>query len=92
MLVERFDRRTMAAMEIALEKACACWPNGGQHNLRKRVAQSIIQCAKTGSTSLDALIEAGERAIVQLPQSSGGSAKLKGADIRPNWQNAAYAP
>ena len=66
MLVERFDRRTMAAMEIALEKACACWPNGGQHNLRKRVAQSIIQCAKTGSTSLDALIEAGERAIVQL--------------------------
>ena len=89
MLVERFDRRTMAAMEIALEKACACWPNGGQHNLRKRVAQSIIQCAKTGSTSLDALIEAGERAIVQLPQSSRGSAKLKGADIRPNWQNAA---
>ena len=92
MIVERFDRRTMAAMEIALEKACACWPNGGQHNLRKRVAQSIIQCAKTGSTSLDALIEAGERAIVQLRQSSRGSAKLKGADIRPNWQNAAYAP
>ena len=89
MIVERFDRRTMAAMEIALEKACACWPNGGQHNLRKRVAQSIIQCAKTGSTSLDALIEAGERAIVQLSQSRRGSAKLKGADIRPNWQNAA---
>jgi len=84
MIVERFDRRTMAAMEIALEKACACWPNGGQHNLRKRVAQSIIQCAKTGSTSLDVLVEAGERAIVQLPQSS----KLKGADIRPDWQNA----
>ena len=89
MIVERFDRQTMAAMEIALEKACACWPNGGQHNLRKRVARSIIQCAKTGSTSLDALIEAGERAIVQLSQSSRGSAKLKGADIRPNWQNAA---
>jgi hypothetical protein len=89
MIVEHFDRQTMAAMEIALEKACACWPNGGQHNLRKRVAQSIIQCAKTGSTSLDALIEAGERAIVQLSQSSRGSAKLKGADIRPNWQNAA---
>ena len=89
MIVECFDHRTMAAMEVALEKACACWPNGGQHNLRKRVARSIIQCAKTGSTSLDALIEAGERAIVQLPQSSRGSAKLKGADIRPNWQNAA---
>ena len=89
MIVEHFDRRTMAAMEVALEKACACWPNGGQHNLRKRVAHSIIQCAKTGSTSLDVLIEAGERAIAPLPQNSRGSAKLKGADIRPNWQNAA---
>ena len=89
MIVECFDRRTMAAMEVALEKACACWPNGGQHNLRKRVARSIIQCAKTGSIGLDALIEAGERAIVQLRQSTRGSARLKGADIRPNWQNAA---
>ena len=61
MIVECFDRRTMVAMEIALENACACWPDGGQHNLRKLVAQSIIQCAKTGSTSLDAFIEAGER-------------------------------
>lgn len=92
MIVERFDRRTMAAMEVALEKACACWPNGGQHNLRKRVAQSIIQCAKTGNTSLDALTEAGERALVQPPQSGRRSAKLKGADIRANWQNAALAP
>ena len=79
----------MAAMEVALEKACACWPNGGQHNLRKRVAQSIIQCAKTGNAGLDALTEAGERALVQLPQSGRRSAKLKGADIRPNWWNAA---
>ena len=89
MIVERFDRRTMAAMEVALEKACACWPNGGQHNLRKRVAQSIIQCAKTGNTGLDVLTEAGERALVQPSQSGSRSAKLKGADIRPNWQNAA---
>jgi hypothetical protein len=89
MIVERFDRRTMAAMEVALEKACACWPNGGQHNLRKRAAQSIIQCAKTGNTSLDALTEAGERALVQLPHSGRRSAKLKGAAIQPNWQNAA---
>jgi hypothetical protein len=76
-------------MEVALEKACACWPNGGQHNLRKRVAQSIIHCAKTGSSNLDALVEAGQRAIVQSPHSSRGSAKLKGADIRSNWPNAA---
>ncbi len=89
MIVERFDRPTMAAMEVALEKACACWPNGGTHNLRKRVAQSIIRCAKSGNTRLEALVEAGERARAQLPQGGRRSARLKGADIRPNWQNAA---
>ena len=89
MTVERFNRPTMAAMEVALEKACERWPNGSTHRLRKRVAQSIIRCAETGNISLDALTEAGERALAQLPQSSKRVAKLKGADIRPNWQNAA---
>jgi hypothetical protein len=51
MIVERFDRRTMAAMEVALEKACACWPNGGKHNLRKRIARSIIRSAETGTSA-----------------------------------------
>jgi hypothetical protein len=83
MIVERFNRPTMAAMEVALEKACERWPNGGTHSLRKRVAQSIIRCAKTGNTSLDTLTEAGERALAQLPQR-----KLKGAYTRPNWQSA----
>jgi len=86
MIVERFDRRAMAAMGEALEKACERWPNGGTHRLRKRVAQSIIRCAETGNTSLDALTEAGERAaLAQLPQ----PAKRKGADIRPDWHRAA---
>ena len=89
MIVERFDRPTMVAMEVALEKACERWPNGGKHSCRKRIDQSIIRCARTGNTSLDMLIEAGERAIAQLPQSGRGSARLKSADIRPNWKTAA---
>jgi hypothetical protein len=79
----------MAMMEVALEKACECWPNGGKHNLRKRVAQSIIRCAKTGNTNLDGLTEAGERALAQLPRGGRRTAKLKGAGARPSWQNAA---
>ena len=89
MIVEQFDRRTMAAIEVALEKACAYWPSGGKHNLRKRVAQSIIRCAKSGNTSLDALTDAGESARAQLSQSGKRSTQLKGVDVRQNWQNAA---
>ena len=90
MIVERFDHRAMTAMEEVLEKACERWPNGGTHRLRKRVAQSIIRCAETGNTSLDALTEAGERALAQLPPQRGRrSAKLKGAKIRPDWRHSA---
>ena len=89
MIVERFDRRAMAAMEEALEKACERWPNGGTHRLRKRVAQSIIRCAEIGNISLDALTEAGERALALLPQGGRRSVKLKGAEIQPDWQSAA---
>lgn len=80
MIVEQFDRRTMAAMEIALDKACERWPDGAKHNVRKRVAQCIIRCAKTGNTSLTALIEAGERALAQPQQSRRRSAGPKSPD------------
>jgi hypothetical protein len=65
MIASHYDRRTMVAMEAALEQVCACWPNGGTHQLRKRVARSIIRCAQTGNINLDALIEAGARGLAQ---------------------------
>ena len=89
MIVEQFDRRTMAAMELALARACERWQYGGKHNVRKRIAHSIIRCAQTGNTSLDALTEAAECTAVQLSQSRRRSVKLKGGGIQPNWQSAA---
>jgi hypothetical protein len=73
MITERFDRRTMAAMEVALDRACERWPNGGEHLRRKRLAQSIIRCAQSGNTCLGALVEAGERAVAR-PAGSQDSA------------------
>jgi hypothetical protein len=48
---------------------CERWTNGGEHMRRKRVAESIIRCAKTGNRCLGALVEAGERAVVRPPGS-----------------------
>lgn len=89
MIVGHFDRRTMARMEAALEKVCERCPGGRRHNLRKRVAQSIIQCAETGNISLDALTEAGERELAKLRQGGRRPVKSKGADNRPDCQSAA---
>jgi len=89
MIVEQFARPTMARMEVALDRACEHLAHGGKHNVRKRVAQTIIRCAKTGNTSLDALTEAGERALAQRLRHGGGRAEHRGTSIRPNWQSAA---
>jgi hypothetical protein len=69
MIAEHFDRATMAAMEVALDRVCERWTNGGEHMRRKRVAESIIRRAQTGNTCLGALVEAGERAVVRPPGS-----------------------
>jgi hypothetical protein len=87
MIAGHFDRQTMAAMELALDRACERWPDGGKHKLRKRVAQSIIRCAKTGKSSLDALTEAGDRAAAQPPPRR--PVRLRGTDvIRPDYRSA----
>jgi len=67
MIVEQFDRRTMAKMEAALDRVCERLPYGGKHNVRKRAAKNIVRCAKAGNTGLDALIDAGERAFKHSP-------------------------
>jgi hypothetical protein len=67
MIVERFDRETMAKMEVALDTVCQRFPYGGKHDVRKHAAQSILRCAKSGNTGLDALVDAGERALEHSP-------------------------
>ena len=64
MIDENFDRRTLANMEVALDRVCAKTPGGETHEIRKRVADAILQCARSGKKTLGALTEAGERVRV----------------------------
>jgi hypothetical protein len=82
MIAKHLDRRTVAAMELALEKACEHLPSGGTHDLRKRVARAVIRCAQTGNCTLDALVEAGQSALERLP-------RHKGANVRTDRPDAA---
>ena len=66
MIEGSFDARTLAYMNVALDRVCEHTPLGEQHDVRERVAQGIIGCAKSGRTTLGALIEAGERALVRM--------------------------
>jgi hypothetical protein len=61
MIEERFDSRTIANMNVALERVCRRRADGADHKVRKLIAQRIIQCAKRGAKTLGALTKAGER-------------------------------
>ena len=67
MIVDHFNDRTMANMEVALERACLLLPTGSEkHRARRIIANKIIECANRGDTSLSRLTEAGYVAAKQL--------------------------
>jgi len=63
MIEGKFDSRTLAAMNAALDRVCAQVPDGEDHAVRKRAAKEIVRCASNGQTALDALVTAGERGL-----------------------------
>ena len=67
MISEEFDKKTFAAMELALERACRFLPlRLPEHETRKFVAEKIIECAKNGNKTLAGLTEVGRRAVHEL--------------------------
>jgi hypothetical protein len=64
MLIEgAFDSRTLANMNVALDRVCEKATQGEDHAVRKRVAKQIIKCARNGKTTLGELTAAGQRGL-----------------------------
>ena len=60
MIIDHFDDRTVANMEVALERACLLLSAGSEkHRARRIIASKIIECANRGDTTLSRLTEAG---------------------------------
>jgi hypothetical protein len=67
MITNTFDRRTIAKMEVALERACLLLPTCSEkHRARRIIAGKIIECANRGDATLSRLTEVGYAAAVQL--------------------------
>jgi hypothetical protein len=66
-IADRFDPRTFANMEVALERACEVLSIGAeQHERRRYIAGKILECAERGETTLGSLTEAGRVAANEL--------------------------
>jgi hypothetical protein len=73
MIAESFDSRTLANMEVALERACKLLAVGGEeHAARRHIASKILKCAKHGGKTLTSLTEAGLVAASELSTTHGG--------------------
>jgi hypothetical protein len=67
MIAEDFDSRTIANMEVALERACKMLSIGAeQHEYRRYIASRILECAQRGEATLGSLTEAGRLAANEL--------------------------
>jgi hypothetical protein len=65
MLIEgAFDSRTLANMNVALDRVCEKAAQGEDHSVRKRVARQIVKCARGGKTTLGELTAAGQRGLI----------------------------
>ena len=67
MIAESFDSRTLANMEVALERACKGLSIGAEeHRVRRRIARKILKCAERGDITLGGLTAAARAAATEL--------------------------
>ena len=71
MIADRFDSRTLANMEVALERACRALSSGEEHAARRHIASQILKCARRGNVTLKALTAAGQIAASELSPTHG---------------------
>ena len=64
--MSRLDDRTKAKLDFALEEACRGLPYGGDHALRKKVAEKLLRAARKGNTTLDGLSVVARSALIEV--------------------------
>ena len=72
MIAESFNSRTLANMEVALERACKMLSIGAEdHEVRRHIAGKILECAESGDKTLGGLTDAGRIAATELCSTHG---------------------
>ncbi|PDT88806.1 hypothetical protein CO669_18810 [Bradyrhizobium sp. Y36] len=61
--MKALDDRTIANLDVALEEACRSLPHGGDHEIRREVAQKLLDSAIQGNRTLSGLTEIARAAL-----------------------------
>jgi hypothetical protein len=68
--MKTLDNRTMASLDVALEEACRSLPHGGDHEIRREIAQKLLDCAVQGNKTLSGLTEVARVALAEAIKKS----------------------
>jgi hypothetical protein len=68
--MKALDDRTMAYLDVALEEACRSLPHGGDHEIRREIAQKLLDSAVQGNRMLSGLTEIARTALVEAIKKS----------------------
>jgi hypothetical protein len=73
MIAESLDSRTLANMDVALERACEILSieRSELHEAWRHIASEILRCAESGDRTLGGLTEAGHAAASELRAAHG---------------------
>lgn len=66
----QLDDRTMANLDVVLEEVCRSLPHGGDHGLRKQIAERLLDSAIKGNRTLAGLTEVAKAALAESTQKS----------------------
>jgi hypothetical protein len=66
--MSKLNERTIVNMEFVLEEACRLFPNGGDHERRKYIAQILKRHAMQGDTTLTDLRVVAQSALKEIKQ------------------------
>jgi hypothetical protein len=68
--MKALDDRTKANLDVALEEACRPLPHGGDHELRRQIAEKLIESAIQGNKTLAGLNEVARGALAEAIRKS----------------------
>jgi hypothetical protein len=66
--MSKLNERTIVNMEFVLEEACRLFPNGGDHERRKYIAQILKRHAMQGDATLTDLRVVAQSALKEIKQ------------------------
>ncbi|MEY9403676.1 hypothetical protein ABIF79_010051 [Bradyrhizobium japonicum] len=64
------DDRTKANLDVVLEEVCRPLPHGGDHELRKAIAEKLLASAIEGNRTIGGLTEIARVGLAQLTKKS----------------------